>query len=138
MRDRVIPVPTAVAAGFVLMGLVTFLAPVRSQTGPVIGLVNMARVQRYARAIQTARDQRAQERLVVLFQNDCDGFLGRHAADGFHGCAHGFELLRGEGQVHRIGQVVASPKAAVTQPNFCIERWKGGLGALQVDLASGG
>ena len=72
MRDRVIPVPTAVAAGFVLMGLVTFLAPVRSQTGPVIGLVNMARVQRYARAIQTARDQRAQERL------DRQTLLDRH------------------------------------------------------------
>lgn len=72
MRYRVVPLPAAVAAGFVVVGSVTFLAPVRSQTGPAIGLVNMARVQRYARAIQTARDQRARERL------DRQTLLDRH------------------------------------------------------------
>lgn len=72
MRDRLIPLPTAMVAGFVLVGLVAFLAPVRSQTGPIIGLVNMARVQRYAKAIQAARDQRARERL------DRQALLDRH------------------------------------------------------------
>jgi len=72
MRDRVIVLPTAMVGGLVAVGLVTVLAPVRSQAGPMVGIVNMARLQRYARVIQTARDQRARERL------DRQALLERH------------------------------------------------------------
>jgi len=78
MRDRMIPLRTAVVGGFVIVGLVAFLAPVRSQAGPSTGFVNMVRVQKYVKVFQAARDQLFQEqrsRLELLDRHRQFSFL---------------------------------------------------------------